>query len=274
MSLHLSTGPADVQRSDVASPPLAPGDAPLAPRHSELLSRLGIHSWSIDLKSERVRWETVDPNGRVVAITGTLSALLGQAGDADAAKFRTHIKTAIDTGAAGPDIFSFDDRDHANSQIESVCVLRWISGRPILAGLYRDTEREHQQEDQIGHLVANLDAFLMHSPSCTLVLARDGTVLNCNPAFLKFGQVTERRQVVRRNVYDLAELISPKLVSIVRGALASAETLHGHSVVTFRHGQMRDVHWRCFSLEGRTPDAVTRVFAFDLRRPDADDLVE
>lgn len=274
MSLHLSTGPADIQRSDIASPPLAPGDAPLAPRHSELLSRLGIHSWSIDLKSERVRWETVDPNGRVVAISGTLSALLGQAGDADAAKFRTHIKTAIDTGAAGPDIFCFDDRDHANSQIESVCVLRWISGRPILAGLYRDTEREHQQEDQIGHLVANLDAFLMHTPSCTLVLARDGTVLNCNPAFLKFGQVAERRQVVRRNVYDLAELISPKLVSIVRGALASAETLHGHSVVTFRHGQVRDVHWRCFSLEGRTPDAVSRVFAFDLRRPDADDLVE
>ncbi|KAF0132589.1 MAG: hypothetical protein FD152_1851 [Xanthobacteraceae bacterium] len=177
-----------------------------------------------------------DSNGRNVAINATLTALLGQAGDSDTAKFRAHIKEAIDNGAAGPDVFCFDDRNHSNSQIESVCVLRWVSGRPIIAGLYRDAEKDHRRDDRIGHLVANLDAFLTYSPSCTL--------------------------------------ISPKLVSIVRGALVSAESLHGHSVLTFRHGQVRDVHWRCFSLEGHSPEAVTRVFAFDLRRPDADDLVE
>lgn len=256
-----------------AAPPLAPADSAPISRHSELLARLGVHAWSIDLKSERVRWESVDSNGRNVAINATLSALLGQAGDADTAKFRAHIKEAIDNGAAGPDIFCFDDRNHSNSQIESVCVLRWVNGRPIIAGLYRDAEKDHRRDDRIGHLVANLDAFLAHSPSCTLILGRDGTILNCNPAFLKFSQLTDRRLVLRHSVFNLSETISPKLVSIVRGAIASVESLHGHSVLTFRHGQVRDVHWRCFSLEGHTPEAATRVFAFDLRHPDADDLV-
>ncbi len=85
----------------VAAPPLAPEPDAHQERHSELLSRLGIHSWSIDLKTEAVRWERVSPTGAALVVRATLSDLLRQANDADSATFRGHLKEAIDVGHSG-----------------------------------------------------------------------------------------------------------------------------------------------------------------------------
>ena len=129
----------------VAAPPLAPEPDAHQERHSELLSRLGIHSWSIDLKTEAVRWERVSPTGAALVVRATLSDLLRQANDADSATFRGHLKEAIDVGHSGPVRFRFDDLDQSGLEIESVCVLRRIHGHPVVIGLYRSCDREARQ---------------------------------------------------------------------------------------------------------------------------------
>ncbi|MBY0360786.1 MAG: hypothetical protein K2X45_02675 [Phreatobacter sp.] len=273
MSLLLSPT-AILGRPGNASPPPLPDEPAEAPRHSELLNRLGIHSWSIDLKTERVRWETVDANERTVVIKATLTDLLKQAHDEDAAKFRAHLKQAIDAGSAGPDHFRFDDLDHAGSEIESVCVLKWLAGHPVVVGLYRKCEKERRQAAMVGALRTSLDTLIAESTSCMVVLARDGTILNCNAAFLKCINVRDKRMVIRQNVLALVESLSDKLEAIIRGALLSSEALAGHSVMTFSAGQVRNVRWKAFGIGFLRGDAATRVFSFDLRRVDGDDLLD
>lgn len=257
-----------------AAPPLLPDDPAEAPRHSELFKRLGIHGWSIDLKTERVRWDTVDANNRTVVIKATVTDLLRQAHDEDAAKFRAHLKQAIDTGSAGPDHFRFDDLDHADSEIESVCVLKWLAGHPVVVGLYRKCEKERRQAAMVDALRTGLDTLIAEPTSCMVVLARDGTILNCNPAFLKCLNLRDKRMVVRQNILGLVESMSEKLEAIIRGALLSNDALAGQAVMTFSAGQVRNVRWKAFGIGFLREESATRVFSFDLRRADGDDLLD
>jgi hypothetical protein len=273
MSLLLSPkAPAGLPH--VAAPPLFADEPAGTPRQSELLRLLRIHSWSIDLKTERVRWETVDANDRSVVIKATLTDLLKQANDEDAGKFRAHLKQAIDTGSAGPDHFRFDDLDHAGSQIESVCVLKWLSGHPVVVGLYRNCEKERRQAAVVGAMRANLETMIAESTSCMAVLARDGTILNCNTAFAKCLNLRDRRMALRQNVIELVGSLSERLEGVVRGALLSSEALSGQFVMTFPGGQVRSVRWKAFGLDLIRGESATRVFAFDLRRTEADDIID
>ncbi|QCK84325.1 hypothetical protein E8L99_00200 [Phreatobacter aquaticus] len=249
-------------------------DAFPLPISNDILSRLGIRRWSVDLREERVRWETTDANGHVVAINASLTDLLGQAGDEDAAKFRAHVKQAIDTGGAGPDTFSFNDRDHAGSEIESVCVMKRVDGRPCIIGLYRSNDMARRQARQIRQMTGVLDAFLSNMPGCILVLARDGSVLNANAAFLKFKNVTERRLVIRHNVEEFSDAFDAKLMAIVKGAIRATEPVSGKHVLPVQGGLMRSVYWRCFSISDAERDTSPRVFAFELHRAGATDTVE
>lgn len=273
MSLHVSTVTA-ISPVGIVAPPLDAEHSSGPARHSELLASLRIHSWTIDLKTERVRWETVDGNGRTVVIKATLTDLLKGANDDDAGKFRAHLKQAIDTGSAGPDHFRFDDLDHSASEIESVCVLKWLSGHPVVIGLYRNCEKERRQSAMIQALRTSLDTLIAQSTSCMIVLARDGTILNCNQAFLKFLNARDKRAIIRQSVFDLASSLSDRLEAIIRGALLSNETLAGHGIMTFHAGQVRDVRWKAFGLEFLRAEAATRVFSFDLRRVDGEDVLD
>ncbi|MGQ3303375.1 MAG: hypothetical protein ACT6XY_01580 [Phreatobacter sp.] len=273
MSLLVSpTAPATLPR--VGSPPLFADEPSGAPRQSELLRLLRIHSWSIDLKTERVRWESVDANDRTVVIKATLTDLLKQANDEDAGKFRAHLKQAIDTGSAGPDHFRFDDLDHAASEIESVCVLKWLAGHPVVVGLYRNCEKEQRQAAVVGAMRATIETLVAESTSCMVVLARDGTILNCNAPFAKCLNLKDRRMAIRQNALDLVGGLSERLEGIIRGALLSQEALSGHFVTTFPGGQVRGVRWKAFGLDLQRGESATRVFAFDLRRTEADDIID
>lgn len=273
MSLLLSQG-ATMAPPQIASPPLYADEPAGAPRQSELLRLLRIHSWSIDLKTERVRWETVDANDRTVVIKATLTDLLKQANDEDAGKFRAHLKQAIDTGSAGPDHFRFDDLDQGGSEIESVCVLKWLSGHPVVVGLYRNCEKERRQAAVVGAMRTSLETLITESTSCMVVLARDGTILNCNAAFAKCLNLRDRRMAIRQNVIDLVGSLSDRLEGVIRGALLSQESLSGHFVTTFPGGQMRSVRWKAFGLDLLRGASSTRVVSFDLRRTDADDIID
>ncbi|MBX9992422.1 hypothetical protein [Phreatobacter oligotrophus] len=257
----------------VAAPPLAPEPDAHQERHSELLSRLGIHSWSIDLKTEAVRWERVSPTGAALVVRATLSDLLRQANDADSATFRGHLKEAIDVGHSGPVRFRFDDLDQSGLEIESVCVLRRIHGHPVVIGLYRSCDREARQAGMVQALRSSLDTLVAESTSCMLVLARDGTILNCNPPFLKFLNIRERKLIIRQNAVELFSRVSDRMEGILRGVLLSHETIGGHAVATFHAGQVRDVRWKAYDLAFQRAEAATRIFAFDLHRVDSDDLV-
>jgi len=271
MSLMLAT--AAIAAPIIPAPPLAPDADSHQRRHSELLARLGINSWSIDLKTEQVRWERIDSTGRALVIKATLEDLLRQAHGSDAATFRSHLKEAIDEGHSGPTRFRFDDLDHAGSEIESVCILRRINGHPVVIGLYRPCEREAKQANMIQALRSSLDTLVAESTSCMLVLARDGTILNCNPPFLKFLNLRDRKLVIRQNAIELFGRVSDRMQGILRGVLLSHDTISGHAVATFQAGQMRDVRWKAYDLAFQRPEAATRIFAFDLHRVDADDLV-
>ncbi len=271
MSLMLVAAPSDTPT--VASPPLVPEADAHQARHSELLSRLGIQSWSIDLKTEAVRWDRVGPTGTGLVVRATLSDLLRQANDADAATFRAHLKEAIDIGHSGPVRFRFDDLDHRGGEIESVCVLRRIGGHPVVVGLYRTAEREVQQAGMIQALRASLDTLVAESTSCMLVLARDGTILNCNAPFLKFLNIRDRKLVIRQNAIEVFGRVSERMEGIIRGVLMSHDTIGGHAVATFHAGQVRDVRWKAYDLAFQRAEAATRIFAFDLHRVDSDDLV-
>jgi PAS domain-containing protein len=246
--------------------PLPQRDGFGLPISNDILARLGIRRWSVDLRDERVRWETTDANGHAVVINASLADLLGQAGDEDAAKFRAHVKQAIDTGAAGPDTFSFDDSDHAGSEIESVCVLKRIEGRPSIIGLYRSNDVVRRQARQLRQMTGVLDAFLANMPGCILVLARDGTVLNANTAFLRFKNATERRQVIRHNVEEFSDAFDAKLMAIVKGAVRATEPVGGKHVLPVQGGLMRSVHWRCFSISETERETSPRIFAFEVQR--------
>lgn len=255
-------------------PGMMPDLSPNTARHSELLSSLRIHAWTIDLKTERVRWESVDGNGRTTVIKATLTDMLKQANDEDAGKFRAHLKQAIDTGSAGPDHFRFDNLDHSDTEIESVCVLKWLSGHPVVVGLYRNCEKERRQATMIRALRTSLDTLIAESTSCMIVLARDGTILNCNQAFLKFLNARDKRSVIRQSVFDLVSSVSDRLEAIIRGAVLSNEPLSGHNIMPFHAGQVRDVRWKVFGLDFLRAEAATRVFSFDLRRVDGDDILD
>ena len=273
MSLLLSpTAATELPR--IAAPPLFADEPAGAPRQSELLRLLRIHSWSIDLKTERVRWETLDANDRTVVIKATLTDLLKQANDEDAGKFRAHLKQAIDTGSAGPDHFRFDDLDHEGNEIESVCVLRWLAGHPVVVGLYRNCEKERRQAAVVGAMRATLDTLIAESTSCMAVLARDGTILNCNAAFARSLALKDRRIALRQNVLALVGSLSERLEGVIHGALLSQEPLSGQFVTTFPGGQVRSVRWKAFGLDLVRGESATRVFSFDLRRTEADDLID
>jgi PAS domain-containing protein len=257
----------------LASPPLAPEADGHQARHSELLARLGIHSWSIDLKTEAVRWDRVGPTGAGLVVRATLTDLLRQANDADSATFRAHLKEAIDEGHSGPVRFRFDNLDQGGSEIESVCVLRRVQGHPVVIGLYRSCEREARQAGMVQALRTSLDTLVAECTSCMLVLARNGTILNCNPPFLKFLNVRDRKLAIRQNAVELFGRVSDRMEAIIRGVLMSHDTIGGHAVATFQAGQVRDVRWKAYDLAFQRPEAATRIFAFDLHRVDADDLI-
>lgn len=236
---------------------------------SQLQRTLGVHKWSLNLQTGRMRMEYGRDTEGAQIHELNIDELRQLLNADDMRLHREHWDAAVRHGHAGPTSLAFVKGMGHRAMAESVCALFEAEGQRYLIGYFKRQTQKAELSRNARMLTEFLESFIANSPSGIVVVDASGHIVSANRAFLRFVGKATRTEALQQSALDMMSGISPGLGQVMRDALKAPNPVKGRCEVAYSNGLRQTLYWRAFPLSMDTTTTPPRVFAFDLNEQGA-----